>query len=235
MTGDYRLLPESTGLDMREDVLDFWDWIRKDLQPFLNDRKPGVEADLTKVIVHGESAGGAISLLSGFWQPSGFIKAVISMYPYIDLAPKREKPILGIAPGPESVVQNHLKSMQPGKIVTSAFPPERMDITIPLAQSGDIVKYYGSDERLNAWKLLERASDMPYTLILHGEEDTAVPVEGSLRWEAAAKAKFGGEKVTLHVEPGKEHGFDCAVPLETPWLKGYLGKVTELWLGRTEK
>lgn len=122
--------------------------------------------------------------------------------------------------------------MQPGKILTESTLPERMNIALSIAQQGTILRYYGTDEKHNLWKLLEKADDMPYTLVLHGEEDTAVPVYGSIDWVAAATKKFGEGKIKLHVEPGGEHGFDCEIPLETPWLQEGLQTITALWLGQ---
>jgi hypothetical protein len=70
VSADYRLMPESNGLDMLEDLSDFWTWVRGgELQKTLDGFKPGVEADLEKVIAYGESAGGTLALQSGFSQP----------------------------------------------------------------------------------------------------------------------------------------------------------------------
>jgi acetyl esterase/lipase len=231
VTGDYRMLPESTGADLYEDISDFWDWLRADLQAVLDRARPGVEADFDKLLVHGESAGGAITMVSAFSQPAGSIKAVIPMYPAIDIAGQRTEPTIEVPLIPESVLRDHLSAILPGKIVTAATPPERMDIAISMAQQGAIGAYYGTDPKHDLWKLLEGGADMPYTLILHGAADSAVPVEGSIKWVEAARKKFGDGKVKLHVEPGGEHGFDCAVPLSTPWLEEELKVITALWLG----
>jgi acetyl esterase/lipase len=216
---------------MYEDISDFWVWVRRDLQPYLSRVRPGVEADLDKILVHGESAGGTISIVSAFLQPPGFIKAVIPTYPITTMIPKRTKPIFGAPPIPKSALQDHLNSMQPGKIITEASPPDRMNIAISIVQQESILSYYGTDERYDVWKLLERADDMPYVLILHGDEDSAVPVHGSIEWEAAVKKKFGAGKVKLHVERGAEHGFDEGIPLGTPWLQEDLMAITANWLG----
>ena len=77
--------------------------------------------------------------------------------------------------------------MQPGKIITEASPPDRINIAISIVQQESFPIYYGTDERDDAWQLLEKADDMPHVLILHGNEDSAVPVHGSIGWEAAAK------------------------------------------------
>ena len=57
VSGDYRLLPESNGKDIVEDVNDLWNWLRNDLQAYLDKVKPGIEVDLSNVITHGGSAG----------------------------------------------------------------------------------------------------------------------------------------------------------------------------------
>lgn len=170
-------------------------------------------------------------MVSAFSQPRGFIKAAIPGYPAIILVPKRSKPILGSPPIPESILREHLNSMQPGKIVPEATPPERMKILISVGQTETIHKYYGTAEKHDIWKLLEKADDTPYMLILHGQEDTAVPIEDNVDWVAAARKKFGEGKIKLHIEPGAEHGFDSAVPLETAWLQEALKPITAHWLG----
>lgn len=222
-------MPESTGLDIYEDLSDFWKWVRDgSLQKHLDTFKPGVEADLSKVIAYGESAGGSLAIQSGFTQPD-FIKAVIATYPGIDRDPKRTKPILGAPIIPQEVVENHLNAMVPGRIVTSAFPPERLQLWLSMTQHGRRQAFFGSDDSLYPMKVLAKSEDAPFILIMHGSDDTAVPIKGSYDFEEAARKKFGPGKVDLIVQPG-EHGFDGVATLETPWLKQGLEKVTKLWL-----
>lgn len=222
-------MPESTGLDVMEDLSDFWKWVRGgDLQKHLDSFKPGVEADLSKVLAYGESAGGTMAVQSGFTQP-GFIKAVIATYPKMTSTVKRDKPIMGAPTIPLEVLESHLKAMVPGRIVTSAFPPQRLDLWLSLAQQGRVQDFFGRDESLFPMIVMEKLDDVPFMLIMHGSDDTAVPVQGSYDFEEAAKKKFGPGKVELVVQPG-EHGFDGEATLETPWLKEGLEKVTTLWL-----
>lgn len=56
---DYRLLPEAKGVDILEDLADFWNWVRADLATFVstNSTNIGSEADLSKILVLGDSAG----------------------------------------------------------------------------------------------------------------------------------------------------------------------------------
>jgi len=227
---DYRLMPESTGLDIYEDLSDFWKWVRDgSLQKHLDSFKPGVEADLSKVLAYGESAGGTLAIQSGFTQP-GFIKAVIATYPGMNIGVKRDRPIMGAPTVPPEVLESHLKAMVPGKIVTSALPPERMQLWLSMAQQERTQAFFGTDESLFPMKVLAKIEDAPFMLIMHGSEDTVVPVKGSYDFEDAARKKFGPGKVELIVQPG-EHGFDGEATLESPWLKQGLEKVTKLWLG----
>lgn len=63
-------MPESNGLDILEDLSDFWTWIRGgEMQKEIERFSKGVEADLEKVVAYGESAGGTLAVLSGFSQP----------------------------------------------------------------------------------------------------------------------------------------------------------------------
>ena len=58
VTPDYRLLPESRGVDILEDIEDVWNWVCTGLDKTvsrMSDGKAG--ADIERVIVSGESAG----------------------------------------------------------------------------------------------------------------------------------------------------------------------------------
>ena len=238
VTPDYRLMPESSGLDVLEDVSDFWKWLRKDLQHHLHKLKPGIEADLSRILVHGESAGGYLSIQSGLSQPVGFIKAVIATYPVIDweseyFTEASEKFIQGVPIPPSSVIENHLKAMQPGTIITSVEPPRRMDLCLSSLQQGRLGEFFGTDESLLPLKRLDKAIYIPYIFILHGRDDSTVPVEGSYKFVEKMRERFWDDKILLHVEPG-DHGFDVMVSLETPWLKEGLKQVTKQWLGEIE-
>lgn len=121
----------------------------------------------------------------------------ISLYPTITILPKRKRLSFDTPSIPESIVQEHLESTLPDTIVTEATPPDRMVMVVSVAQNEIIHKYYGAHEKQDVWKLLEKVEDMPYTLILHGKEDPAVPVDGSIKWIGAVKMKFGNGKAKL--------------------------------------
>lgn len=68
-------------------------------------------------------------------------------------------------------------------------------------------------------EMVALAESMPAVLILHGSEDSVVPVAGSERFvEALKKKKLPGSAVRLDVRPG-EHGFDADATMEEHWLK----------------
>ena len=55
---NYRLLPESTGIEIMEDLSDFWQWTRSGLQALVSSSTDGrIEVDLSKTLVQGESSG----------------------------------------------------------------------------------------------------------------------------------------------------------------------------------
>jgi acetyl esterase/lipase len=235
VSAEYRLLPESTGSDIHDDIEDFWAWLRSEFQSVFDNSKPGLEANLEKVIVWGASVGGTLAIQSGFYQPAGFIKAVIAAYPGIAVGVKRDRPILGAPTVPPHVLEDFLKKIKPGEIVTSAEWPARMQIALSLVQQTRTREFYGEDDRLYPMKVLEKAETMPYTLIIHGEDDTAIPVGTVIAFARAVRGRFGEGKVDLRIMPGAEHGFDTSATFDVPWLKEGLSKVTELWLGGTEE
>jgi Tfp pilus assembly PilM family ATPase len=51
---DYQMLPEANGMDIMQDLSDFWQWVDQDLQKQL---ATGIEVDLDKILLEGGSAG----------------------------------------------------------------------------------------------------------------------------------------------------------------------------------
>jgi acetyl esterase/lipase len=77
---EYRLLPESSGRQLLQDVTDFWSWLRDGkLSEQLQKSLPHIEADMSRIMVYGNSAGGLLALYSAFTQPAGTIKEVVLM------------------------------------------------------------------------------------------------------------------------------------------------------------
>lgn len=106
VTPDYRLLPESNGLDILSDLDDFWAWMQNDLASTIASAQPtsSIQPDLSKILVAGESAGGYLAAQSMLLHPEIHMSAVILVYPMVHLRDrfwdeKYEKPMYG-----ESVV-----------------------------------------------------------------------------------------------------------------------------------
>jgi acetyl esterase/lipase len=55
---NYRLLPESSGLDILDDLNTFWKWLHSDMRDVLKTSgTPGLKGDLNRIITEGDSAG----------------------------------------------------------------------------------------------------------------------------------------------------------------------------------
>jgi pimeloyl-ACP methyl ester carboxylesterase len=167
---------------------------------------------------------------SAFLQPTGSIKAVIAAYPGLDIVREYDRPILGLPTVPKSVLEEYLKAMVPGKIVTSAIPPERLAIGLSINQQHRKAEFFGTDERLYPFKVLEKLEIVPpFMLIIHGKDDSVIPVAESVRFYEMLKNKFGDDAVDLRIRPG-EHGFDEKTDLDEEWLQEGLRRVAYLWL-----
>lgn len=229
---DYRLMPEAAGLDVLDDVKDFWAWTRETLPSALESLAPGVEIDLGSIAVMGESAGGYLAVQSALLFPRKGFKAVIASYPILDVASRffteaYEKPMIGFPQISSTIIDEHLAAMKPGAVVATdpADPPARFPLATAAVQYGKYLEWLGSDERLQPFKNLEKfEGELPFMFMFHGREDTAVPVEGMEKWEQLLTKirKDGKWKVTYQ---DGEHGFDAVANLETPWLKEGLTEV----------
>lgn len=236
---NHRLLPESTGPEILSDINDFYSWLSTELPGYLSTINSSITADLSKVVVMGESAGGYIAILSGLNAAKYSrldIKSVLAQFPALDFrspffAEPGVKTILGAPQVPSAVLETHIAGMEKGKIVTSVFPPGRMDLCLVAVQQGKFLELLGDMPELYPFDVLDKVEkkDVPYMSIFHGKQDSAVPVEGSEKFLEKAEKVLGAGKVDLYIGEG-EHGFDKEVTTATPWLKEVLRKVDGAWL-----
>lgn len=236
MSADYRLLPEANGNDILADVADLWRWVHVDLQPYLNavSKDPTPEVDFNHILSVGDSSGGYLAVQSALTQPAGSIKAVVGLYPQLDVGSdfytkKFTKNPFGMPMLPTEIVDAHVAAIVPGAVVSSAIPPLRVDIACSMVQNGRVVEFLGSDEVLFPVEVVGKVASMPPVLILHGKEDSSVPVAGSERFVEALKKKHPSTPVRLDLQPG-DHGFDGEATLETEWLKEDVAFITKHWL-----
>jgi acetyl esterase/lipase len=234
---NYRLLPEATGSDALEDLNDFWTWVRNDLAFFLENSGTDVKADIDRVAVFGESAGGWCAVQSAFLQPPGTMRAVLTTFPFIDIecdyfakADPTNSP-LGAPELPRAVLDGHVAAIKPGAVVTEVMPMARMELAVSMTQQGRFPEFMGPADEVYPFRILEsgRVKQIPLILIGHATEDTVVPCDGSVKFVRLLREQFGDDAAFLHTEPG-EHGFDAECTLQEPWLKSFMAKTSAKWL-----
>ncbi|OAP63257.1 hypothetical protein AYL99_02484 [Fonsecaea erecta] len=111
------------------------------------------------------------------------------------------------------------------RVVSSATLSDRLPLCLSMVQQGLTTKLLGEEKILFPLETLDdedvvSPNEAPLILIIHGRDDTAVPVEGSEKWVQKAREKPRDHaKVALVVQPG-DHGLDTDqnVRLDMPWL-----------------
>ncbi|KAK9489606.1 Alpha/Beta hydrolase protein [Lipomyces doorenjongii] len=247
---NYRLLPEATGLDILDDVEDFWGWLHSsaftDLLSKHCQPSNAVEVDLDRILTAGESAGGYLSIQLALSHPDE-IRSATASYPMLDIeAPhfsaKYEKNILGTPQFPDNTVTDHVAKIEPGAVITSATPPDRIPLMFAILQQGKFLELLqrGATSEADRKKLLplkkiENNEDKlpPGGLFInHGTQDSVVPADGSEKFVRGIRDSMQGSagNVTLSLQAG-EHGHDAEANLDDEWLRDGLMGVVDFWLG----
>ncbi|KAH7392265.1 Alpha/Beta hydrolase protein [Phaeosphaeria sp. MPI-PUGE-AT-0046c] len=231
---NYRLIPEHTGADILADLSDFWKWFDSgSLSSYLASNHPELSLELDKehVLVTGDSAGGYMALMSALTQPQGKFKAVLAQYPMTNYLRAEIADTFFGAPTPKpEIIQQHIDSIVPGTVLSSAVPPARFGLSWALAAYGKFLDYFDKEKM---WPIdkIEDVQAMPPTWIIHGGTDSAVDVKDSQEFVKKWTDREVRGEVKLSVLPGKDHGFDADVKeSEEEWLKEGLGWVEERWL-----
>jgi acetyl esterase/lipase len=239
---NYRLLPESTASEMVTDMNAFWAWVRT--EEFKKNLPAEVVPDHEHTLVHGDSAGGHLAALTALTQPTEYVRAVIAAYPQVDIEDKyynepSEKRPFGFDMLPRSLWDDHVATIHPDPtkrtIVSEAMPFDRLPLILSVLQHGRFKEVFGDDNNVYPLRVLESrpaGEKRPHLFILHGEIDSVLPSDGSIKLREAWEKKFGGESLSLHVEPNADHGFDSDMTLEEgpEWLKDGLKTVKDAWL-----
>jgi hypothetical protein len=167
--------------DVIDDVRSFWKWVEQDAQQILRQTIPGLELDVSNLLIGGESAGGyhtAQTALLGMTKLP--IKVLFIQYPGIDLESLFE-PTENVETGPShtpvvpySVVEEHLAALEPGKICTRAKFGTRMDLHYAMIQAHKFCDISGERAWINPMRSLETAPKLPPILLYHSQEDEAV-------------------------------------------------------------
>lgn len=203
---DYRLAPESKLPVIVEDVEDALHWVYQ--------RGPELfGADPQRVAVAGGSAGGYLTLVSGFRarpRPS----ALVSLWGYGDLGAEWTYEASGQP-------RHNRAALTPEEAARLAEAPAVSDSRLRAGDGGGLYQYC---RRSGAWAAMvggwdplrkqekfvpfmpERnvTAEYPPTLLIHGDADTDVPYASSVRMAAQLK-KYGVEHELIRVV-GAEHG-----------------------------
>ncbi|KAJ5393631.1 uncharacterized protein N7487_011272 [Penicillium crustosum] len=120
---NYRPLLESSVMDILEDAEDHWQWTHRDMPLFLEQETAGaLQADLSRIMSVGESAGGYLSLQMGLNHASK-ICAVNAVYPVVDFkAPRfcngQQKPVFNMSPFPRNYLERHMEEVKRQEALT---------------------------------------------------------------------------------------------------------------------
>ena len=203
---DYRLAPETLLPGIVEDVEDAYEWILREGPSLF-----GVDAE--RIAVTGRSAGGYLSLTTGYrCQPRP--AALVSFFGYGD--------IIGSwlsTPSPHARHHTTTMSEQDAQAVTSGPP-----VSDARDRHGDGGAFYNHCRQRGTWPravsgwdpgseteafhpfmpVVNVGAGYPPTLLIHGTADTDVPYEQSTMM-AEALGRTGGEHVLITIDGG-EHG-----------------------------
>jgi acetyl esterase/lipase len=240
---NYRLIPEHNGKDIMSDLRDFWKWYDEQLERFVESSEPGVELDKGKLLVGGDSAGGLVALQSALVTDigrEGRIKALLCQYPMTDKLERPFEDTFKDIPSPKSsYIDEHIASIKPNTVLSSAVPPiedlptSRIQLSYALAAHGRWLEFYGTDKELLPITAIEGASSFPPALIVHGKQDTLVSIDDSRRFVKRVGDVLGKD-IRGHlrlVEGEGDHGFDMEFAEEdTPWLRDEVKWLEGKWL-----
>lgn len=239
---NYRFMPDSTSAQILDDVDDFWDWVHSPvLVDLLSKHSTPTKLDLDRILTAGESAGGLLSVYLALSRP-GEIRASTAAYPWVDpgsevfMIPRKE-PCFG-QHIPQSVIPAFMEGVKTGTAESDLVGEDRLKSMLAAIEHGQLGSMYarGSEgvprERLYPMAKLEQPGvQVPRggIAVLHGRQDSIVPLVDSERFVERAREVTGNEGVRLTVRDG-EHGFDCEFRFEEPWVREALRVAVEAWM-----
>lgn len=175
---DYRLAPFSKLKDIVDDINDAMRWIKEELNKYH-------DVDTKNIAVIGSSAGGYLSLMSGFSKNKP--KVIISLYGYGDIldiwATKASKHYLKDILISESQADSLIR-----KEMISEVTNDRYLYYLYCRQSGNWIKEISGYNTLIQRERIKKFcpfylidENYPSTLLIHGDSDDDVPVEESIK------------------------------------------------------
>jgi acetyl esterase/lipase len=240
---DYRLLPEATATDLLLDIQDAFQWLHRTSTEALRTlTNHTLSPDLTRVFVCGESAGGYLALQLSLSHPTQ-IRSTLLIFPMIDITSPWfttpfHKQLLEFPQFPPEMLSKHKADVASG-----ARPPVRSSDLLfaqaPLmaiaVQQGLYAEYLpASDASLHPLARLRDGAKLPAggVLVLHGSQDSVVPVQGSRLFAEVVRETNPEAKIWV-VERDGDHGFENEMGLlgeDAEWLRQAYRPVVEAWL-----
>jgi acetyl esterase/lipase len=230
VTPDYRLLPETTAQSSLEDAIDAYSWVWSQLGTEL-------DIKINSVVLAGSSAGGylalaaaaavdrkpnALLLIYGMLDPTFkrymkpgsniFGGPLIETGPILDRFPKpgdkHDKQQLSAYPLPADIAKDERFPLVSALHIDALF----LDYMTGTKGLSHQVAFKGveaiSQQQRSLFPLtFSDLTKLPPTIFLHGKNDTAVPVDLSIR--AAEKLRQAGVAVQTEFPDNAEHGFDA--------------------------
>lgn len=176
-------MPESNGLEIMSDVVDFWTWLHNSFPSISSNWH--ARPDLDKVACCGESSGGYIAVQSQLMVPDSKIKVLISSHAPLNwdiphLKVPRPRTIMGTRPPPprqaEGVVREYLKGIKEGSVRTGCDPGEMWEFALCVFQQAYLPRFFGvkGNPVLDVMASLNKVESLPPAWVIHGEQDTMV-------------------------------------------------------------
>lgn len=149
-----------------------------------------------------------------------------------------DKPIVGVPNFPETAVDEFLGTNSGKPAITEADPPARLEFALAAVQTGRYQQILGNSPELFPLEMIRETglppningsgSAFPPTFILHGQQDSAVPVSGTEKFVTLLKEVDPTVQLHVAIRPG-DHGFDAFATIEEPWLKKGLDFIENAW------
>lgn len=219
---DYRLAPETKLPAIIEDLRDAYTWVRE--------RGPKeFHVDPDRIAVIGWSAGGYLTLMSGFCvEPRP--KALVAFYGYGDIiGPWYSETDPFYNQEPRVTEEEARRGIEDRPVSRSRFDDEREQFYVFCRQRGLWpLEVVGKDplkekDAFTRYCPLQNVSpEYPPTLLLHGDKDSDVPYEQSVLM--ASELKRQGVEHKLITMKGCDHAFDLQEKM-TPEIKAAYDEV----------
>ncbi|KAK4155641.1 Alpha/Beta hydrolase protein [Chaetomidium leptoderma] len=234
---DYRLLPEACGADILQDMDAFWTWFLGTLPGMAASESWRVRPDVDHIVCAGHSAGASIAAHSALERPDAGIKALVSFYGALfdspDFKIARPRMIAGSWPPPpreaEAKIRSYIRRTK-GTVRTDGDPAEMWELFTSILQQGRLPRIYNQrpDPRLNILGRIEAKKSLPPIWLVHGQNDSVVPVACSTEFIKRLEAILPDAPSVLSVLPG-EHCFDVSLTMREPWIADGCSFLLKYW------